>query len=82
MTPQAHWLWRALRLPASSLLTMLSPIVRGLLSLTALLCLFTAFFFRWFTSVPHAPFWSLIAAAVVCVVLLRVHGRALRFLEG
>ena len=77
------WLaWQAIRLPILALLVVIEPIVNFALSALALLVALTAFFWKLADPRPGFPFWTTLAAALVCVLLLALYHALIRLLSG
>jgi len=74
-------LWQPVRLPALTLLVILEPIVRFVLSVSALLVLLTALFFKATLDRPDFPFWGMVAGALGCVLLLSLYYGVMRLLR-
>ena len=62
--------WHAIRLPSLSLLVVMEPVVRGVLSVIAVLGVLTAFFFEFLIKLPHFPFWMMLGISAGFAVLL------------
>jgi membrane-bound metal-dependent hydrolase YbcI (DUF457 family) len=78
----ARVLWHTLCLPVLAFLLILEPVIQLVLSILALLGVFTAFFGRFFTAAQHFPFWSLLAASITCMLLLMGYRRLIQFLSN
>ena len=77
------WLaWQAIRLPILALLVTLEPITDFVLSALALLIALTALFWKVADPRPGFPFWTILAAALVCVLLLALYHALIRLLSG
>ena len=77
-----HALWRLVSFPLLTLLIILEPVVRFLLSGLALLLALSAVFWKLAAPPPlHAPFLALLAAAIGCVALLTLYQWLLRVLS-
>lgn len=63
-------LWTIVRLPIYALLVLLEPLIGTGLCVIGLLLVSAAFFFRFFSSLPHFPFWGMLCGGVSCVLLL------------
>ena len=75
-------LWRLVSFPLLTLLIILEPVVRFVLSGLALLLALSAFFWKLAAPPPlHAPFLALLAAAIGCVALLTLYQWLLRLLS-
>jgi len=76
------WLvWQPVRFSALALLVILEPIVRFVLSASALLVLLTALFFKATLNRPDFPFLGMIAGAIGCVALLALYYGLMRLLR-
>jgi len=75
-----YFIWQAVRLPVFSFLIILEPVVRFTLSIVALLCVLTAFFFK-FLGTPHFPFLGMLGFGVGCILLLMAYHAAIRLLS-
>lgn len=74
--------WQAIRLPLIAFLVILEPLVTFMLSVLALLIALTALF--WVFVDPRAcfPFWTLLGASLVCVLVLALYHVLMRSLSG
>lgn len=76
------WLvWQAIRLPLFSILLVFEPIVRWILSWTALLGVLTAFVFEYFRVGPQFSFLGMIGFSIGCAVVLTAYHALLRLLS-
>lgn len=75
--------WALVRFPVVAFMSILEPIVRGILAGFALLVTLTAFFLR-FAAPPglSIPFWTMLATAIGCIALLAVYHAILRVLSA
>ena len=71
-------LWHLVRLPVFAVLMLAAPLVRLALGGLGLLSLLAAFFYQFFSPLPHPPFWSLLGFAVGCGLTLVLYERLLR----
>lgn len=77
------WLaWQAIRLPILALLVVFEPLVNFALSALVLLVALTAFFWKFADPRSGFPFWTILAAALVCVLLLALYHALIRLLSG
>lgn len=63
-----------------AVLVLLEPVVQPLLCAIALLALGTAIFFRFLIGDPAFPFSGMLALALICILLLGLYYRVVRFL--
>jgi len=70
-------LWHAVRLPVSTFLVILEPVVRVALSALALLGVLTALFFKLY-GVPHFPFVLMLGVSVGLGLMLAGYYALLR----
>jgi small-conductance mechanosensitive channel len=73
--------WQAVRLPLLSVLVILEPIVRIVLSGVAVMGLLTAFVFKFSGAAPHFPFWLVVAISIGCVLMLATYYWIVRLLS-
>lgn len=71
---------RTLRALLLAVLVLLEPIVQPLLCATALLAFGTALFFRFLVGDPAFPFSGMLALSLLCILLLGLYYRVVRFL--
>lgn len=71
-------LWHFARLPVLAVLLLAAPLVRLALGALGLLSLLGALFYRFFSPLPHPPFWTLLGFAVGCGLTLLLYERLLR----
>ena len=71
-------LWQPVRFSALALLVILEPIVRFVLSASALLVLLCALFFKATLSRPDFPFWGMVSGSIGCAALLALYYRLMR----
>ena len=71
-------MWHFLRLPVLAVLLLAAPLVRLALGALGLLSLLAALFYRFFSPLPHPPFWTLLGFAVGCGLALVLYERLLR----
>jgi hypothetical protein len=71
-------LWQLIRLPIFTLLVILEPIVRMLLTGLALLGTFIAIFIKCSGAAPHFSFWSTLATSVAFGLVLLAYEAAVR----
>jgi hypothetical protein len=64
-----------------AVLVLLEPVVQPLLCALALLTFVTALFFRFIIADPAFPFLGMLAFAVLCILLLALYYRVVRFLS-
>lgn len=64
-----------------AVLMLLEPVVQPLLCALALLTLATALFFRFLIADPAFPFLGMLAMSVLCILLLTLYYRVVRFLS-
>ena len=82
VTRRVLWVaWQAIRLPLFSILLVLEPIVRWILSWTALLGVLTAFVFEYSRVGPQFSFLWMIAFSIGCAVVLTCYHALLRLLS-
>ena len=75
------WLtWQAIRLPLFSILLILEPIVRCVLSWIALWGFLIAFVWEFAGVDPRFPFWGMIAFSTSCALVLTAYHALLRLL--
>jgi hypothetical protein len=74
-------LWHFARLPVLAVLLLAAPVVRLALGALGLLSLMAALFYRFFSPLPHPPFWTLLGFAVGCGLTLLLYERLLRLLS-
>lgn len=76
------WLtWQAIRLPLFSLLLILEPVVRWVLSWLTLWSFAMAFVWEFAGVDPRFPFWGMIAFSVGCALMLAGYHAVLRLLS-
>lgn len=63
-----------------AVLTLFEPIVQPVLCAIALLALGTALFFRFLIDDPAFPFSGMLALSLICILLLGLYYRVVRFL--
>ncbi len=71
---------RTVRALLLAVLVLLEPIVQPLLCAIALLTFGTALFFRFLVGDSAFPFTSMLALSLICIVLLGVYYRIVRYL--
>lgn len=74
--------WQAIRLPLLAFLVILEPIVTFMLSVPALLIALTALFWALVDPRAHFPFWTVLGASLVCVLVLALYHALVRALSG
>jgi hypothetical protein len=72
---------RMVRVLLLAVLVLLEPIVQPLLCAIALLALGTAMFFRFLVGDTVFPFSGMLALSLICIVLLGLYYRVVRFLS-
>lgn len=76
------WLvWQAIRIPLLTFLVMFEPLVNFTLSVLALLIALTAGLWKFTDPKPSPPFWTFLAASLVCVLALGVYHALIRALS-
>jgi hypothetical protein len=70
--------WQAIRLPVFSLLLILEPIVRRVLSWLALWTFLIAFVWKFSGAAPSFPFWAMLAFSASCALALTAYYALLR----
>ena len=74
------WLmWQLLRLPIYAVLRLIGPLMELLLPAAALASAVTAVVLRSSRVAPDFPFWSMMAFAVACILILIGYYALLRF---
>ena len=66
----AKAIWNGIRFPALAMLSVMDPIVTGVLSAMSALSLVVALFFGLVVKPPHFPFWSMIGFSAGCALLI------------
>ena len=74
--------WQAIRLPLLAILVILEPIVTFMLSVLALLITLTALFWVLVDPRVHFPFWTVLSASLVCVLVLALYHVLIRALSS
>jgi len=78
-----HALYAAARLPLLTLLVILEPVVRLLLTGLALLFVVTAVLLKLTAPATlHVPFWGMLSTGIVCAWMLTLYYWALRLLSA
>jgi len=81
LTATLWLLWQPVRFSALALLVILEPIVKFVLSASALLRLLTALFFKATLNRPDFPFWGMVVGSIGCVALLALYYGLMRLLR-
>lgn len=66
----AKVIWNGVRFPALALMSVMEPILTGVLSAVSALSLIVALFFGLVVKPPHFPFWSMIGFSAGCALLI------------
>ena len=74
--------WQAIRLPLIAFLVILEPIVTFMLNVLALLIALTALFWVIVDPESRFPFWTVLSASLVCVLVLALYHALIRALSG
>ena len=74
--------WQAIRLPLLAFLVILEPIVTFMLSVLALIIALTALVWVIVDPEPRFPFWTVLSASLVCVLVLALYHALIRALSG
>jgi hypothetical protein len=69
------------KLPLLAVLKIFEPIVRIGLGVLAFCGTLIALFFRYFTDLPHVPFWGMLAFALGCALALMGYTHLVRLLS-
>ena len=74
-------MWHSVRILLAALLGILEPVVRIILTLLAVLSVFTALFFETVSRLPTRSLVALLGFALACAVVLVLYQRILLFLS-
>lgn len=74
--------WTTARLPVLACLVVFEPIVRTVLSLTAILGILISLFFEFLIALPGFPFWDMLGISVSAAVLLMVYYGLIRLFSA